>query len=79
MQIELKELIKPKFAIGQTVYIRCRDSRNVTKAEIQDWEMTMRSSKGPTFTYLMRYGSNWFSEGEMYATSEEAFAGVSVK
>lgn len=79
MNIELKDLIKPKFAIGQTVYIRRRDSNSVTKAEIIEWEMTMRSSNGPTFNYLMRYGSNWFSEGDMYATAEEAFAGISVK
>ena len=79
MQIDLKDIVKPKFAIGQTVYIRGRDSRNVTKAEIQDWEMTMRSSREPSFTYLMRYGSAWFDECELYATAEEAFAGVSVK
>lgn len=76
MQINLKDLIKPRFAIGQTVYVRSRDSKHVAKAEVNDWEMTMRSNLGPSFKYLMRYGSAWFDECELFATAEEAFAGV---
>lgn len=79
MNIELKDLIKPKFAIGQTVYIRRRDSSSVSKAEVSEWEMTMRSKGNPSFTYLMRYGSQWFDECELYSSAEEAFSGVGVR
>ncbi len=79
MNIELKDIIKPKFAIGQTVYIRRRDSNSVSKAEVNEWEMTIRSKGNASFTYLMRYGSTWFDESELYTSAEEAFSGVSVK
>lgn len=79
MEINIKDIIKTKFQIGQTIYIRRRDSSSVTKAEIIEWEMTIRSGNAPSFTYLMRYGSTWFNESELYTSAEEAFVGVGVR
>lgn len=72
MQIDLKDIIKPRFAIGQTVFVKQGDG-SVKRSEIREWEMTIYSDGKPKFQYLMLHGNNWWPESSVFTTAEAAF------
>lgn len=71
MDINIKDIIKPKFAKGQTVYIN-KGSGVVKKAVVQYWEVTVNSEKPVQTTYYVG-DSAWYHENYVFATAEEAF------
>lgn len=78
MEINIKEIIKPKFAIGQTVYVRRDGKSHVTKGEIASWHMNMKADdKGvqePEFHFYI-YGIHGasFREGSIFTSAAAAF------
>lgn len=72
MNIELKDIIKPRFSVGQTVFVK-HGNGFVKRAEVQEWEMTIRSDGKPKFEYLMRHESHWWPESSLFTTAEAAF------
>lgn len=71
MEINLKEIVKPKFAKGQEVYARKSDG-SVKKATILYWEVVVNSEKPVQVTYYIG-DSAWWPETSIFATDEEAF------
>ena len=71
MQIELKDIIKPKFAKGKTVYVRVSGGA-VKKCVVKYWEVLVNSEKPVSVSYFVGDPS-WYEEQRVFATAEEAF------
>lgn len=71
MEINIKDIIKPKFAKGQDVFVR-QGNGSVKKAKIQQWEVVVNSDKPVEAKYYVG-DSNWWPESSVFATAAEAF------
>lgn len=71
MKIDLKEIVKPKFAKGQEVYALKSDG-SVKKATIRYWEVVVNSEKPVQVTYFIG-DATWWPEQSIFTTAEEAF------
>lgn len=76
MEINIKEIIKPKFEVGSTVFVRKGD-RSVKKSRVMLWELKLRSDDDPQFTYMVgesSHSADWWPQSSLFATAEEAFS-----
>lgn len=78
MEINLAEIIKPKFSPKEVVYVRFHGTKeHVRKMRIDSWTMTMKGNcygkvSDPVFQYTMDDGST-HAEHNIFSTPAEAF------
>ena len=78
MEINIADIIKPKFAIGTVVYVRQSGSKDhVRRMQIDSWQAKIGSGAGgkvhgPEFLYTMMNGDS-YREGSIFLNPEDAF------